>query len=291
VPEPRAITIGDRTLAVYEGGDAAGAPVLMHHGTPSSGLLYERHDALAREQGVRLIGYDRPGYGGSSRREGRAVADCVGDVEAIADALALDRFASWGISGGGPHVLACAALCDERLAAVASLAAVAPFEADGLDWFAGMGESNIDEFGAVLAGENAIRSVLDRDREAMAAASPSQLVELWQSLLGPEDTGVLSEEFAGYILTSGANGLKEGVDGWLDDDIAFVEPWGFELSRIDRSVLLLHGDDDRFVPVAHAHWLTARIPGVEARIDADDGHLTLIERRVREAHEWLLAHL
>ena len=131
----------------------------MHHGTPSSGLLYDVHAALAADQGIRLIGYDRPGYGGSTRAPGRRVVDCVADVHAIADGLGLDRFATWGISGGGPHALACAALCDERLVATASLAAVAPYEADGLDWLEGMGESNHAEFGKVLDGEDAAARV------------------------------------------------------------------------------------------------------------------------------------
>ncbi len=279
-----------RTLGVQEGGDPGGAPVLMQHGTPSSGLLYSHFDSLAREQGIRLIGYDRPGYGDSTRHVGRSVADCAADVDQLADTLGLERYTSWGISGGGPHVLACAALCDERLTAVASLAAVAPWGSDGLDWLAGMGDANLEEFDAVLAGEEALRPLLERDRSEMLAASPDELVTVWSSLLGEEDRSVLSNEFAGYVLASGAQGLVDGVDGWLDDDLAFVEPWGFTPESIDRPVLLLHGADDRFVPVSHGRWLAARIPAVEARISEADGHLTLIERRLREVNEWLLAH-
>jgi pimeloyl-ACP methyl ester carboxylesterase len=187
-------------------------------------------------------------------------------------------------------VLACAALCDNRLTAVASLAAVAPWNSDGLDWLAGMGESNIDEFDAVLAGEAALRPLLDRDRAEMLAAAPNELVTVWESLLGDEDRAVLSEEFAAYILAAGALGLRDGVDGWLDDNLAFVESWGFEPESVNRPVLLLHGADDRFVPVSHGRWLAARIPGVEARITEADGHLTLFERRLREVNEWLLSH-
>jgi pimeloyl-ACP methyl ester carboxylesterase len=283
-------TAGGRSLGVHDGGDPGGAPVVIHHGTPGSGLLYAPAEALAREQGIRLIGYDRPGYGDSTRVPGRSIADCAADVGAIADALELDRYTSWGISGGGPHVLACAALCDDRLTAVASLAAVAPWNSDGLDWLAGMGDSNIDEFDAVLAGETALRPLLDRDRAEMLAAAPNELVTVWESLLGDEDRSVLSEEFAAYILAAGALGLRDGVDGWLDDNLAFVEPWGFAPESVNRPVLLLHGADDRFVPVSHGRWLAARIPGVEARITEADGHLTLFERRLREVNEWLLSH-
>jgi pimeloyl-ACP methyl ester carboxylesterase len=279
-----------RTLGVHEGGDPAGFPVVMHHGTPSSGLLYARHDELAREQGIRLIGYDRPGYGVSTRLPGRNVADCVADVSGLADALALARYGSWGISGGGPHVLACAALCDERLVAAASLAAVAPYHAEGLDWFAGMGEENHIEFGKVHEGEDALRSYLAEQAEEMLAGEAADLVSVMETLLGPEDLSVLTGAFAEYLLESVRHGFAAGIDGWLDDDIAFDLEWGFDVSEIDRPLLLLHGEDDRFVPVAHGHWLAARIPRVDARIDAGDGHLTLVERRLREVNTWLLSH-
>jgi pimeloyl-ACP methyl ester carboxylesterase len=154
-----------------------------------------------------------------------------------------------------------------------------------------MGESNIEEFAAVLEGEAAIRSFEEAAREEMLAATPEQLGSILETLLGPEDRAVLGEGIAGYFLESAIVGLADGVDGWVDDDLAFAQPWGFELGEINRPVLLLHGDDDMFVPVAHGRWLAERIPEVDARIDPKDGHLTLIERRVREAHDWLLARL
>jgi pimeloyl-ACP methyl ester carboxylesterase len=279
-----------RTLDLHEDGDPAGYPVIYHHGTPSAGLLYEPHAALAREQGIRLIGYDRPGYGNSTRAKNRRVEDCVADVTEIADALRLDSFATWGISGGGPHALACAALFDDRLKAVASLAAVAPYGADGLDWLVGMGEDNHIEFGQVLEGEEALRAYCSTATEQMVNAKPEELVQVLDSLLGPEDKSVLTGRFAEYMLACDHHGLEHGVDGWVDDDFAFFEPWGFDVADISRPVLLLHGEDDRFVPVSHGHWLAARIPGVEARIDAADGHLTLFERRMREVNAWLLSH-
>jgi pimeloyl-ACP methyl ester carboxylesterase len=278
-----------RTLCVHEDGDPDGLPVLMHHGTPASGVLYDAHVGLAREQGIRLLGYDRPGYGGSTRHEGRSVADAASDASAIADHLGLERYCSWGISGGGPHVLACAALCDERLVAVASLAAVAPYEAEGLDFLEGMGEENHIEFGKALEGETALRPYLEHETGAMLGTSPEALVAVMATLLGEEDRAVLAGGFAEFMLASDAYGLEPGVDGWLDDDFAFLQPWGFELGAIDRPTLLLHGEDDRFVPVSHGRWLAARIPGVEARIGAGDGHLTLFERRMREVNDWLLA--
>ena len=279
-----------RTLEIHDEGDPNGFPVVVHHGTPMSGLQYAPHVELAREQGLRLIGYDRPGYGGSTRAAGRAVADCVTDVTAIADAFGLERFASWGISGGGPHVLACAALCDGRLVAAASLAAVAPYDADGLDWLAGMGEGNHIEFGKVLEGEAALRPFLEEEAHGLQNATPQQLVEQIATLLGPEDRAVLTGAFAEYFLEGGRHAFEPGIDGWLDDDVAFMRDWGFRVEQIERPTLLVHGDDDRFVPVSHGRWLATRIPNVEVRIDAGDGHLTLIERRMHEVNDWLLSH-
>jgi pimeloyl-ACP methyl ester carboxylesterase len=283
-------TRDERTLEVHEEGDPAGLPVIVHHGTPMAGIAYEPHAELAREQGIRLIGYDRPGYGPSTRAKDRRVADCVSDVADIADALELDRFATWGISGGGPHALACAALCDERLTATASLAAVAPYGADGLDWLDGMGEDNHIEIGKALEGEEALRGYLEAVARDVKEADPEDLAQLMASLLGPEDRSVLTGRFARYMIDCEHHGLAMGVDGWIDDDFAFMHPWGFDVSTIATPVLLLHGEDDRFVPVSHGRWLAQRIPAVDARIDAADGHLTLLERRMREVNEWLLSH-
>lgn len=285
----RITTPDGRTLEVHEAGDPAGLPIVVHHGTPMSGIQYDPHIDLALEQRVRLIGYDRPGYGGSSRARGRTVADCAADVTAIADALGLERFASWGISGGGPHVLACAALCDERLVAVACLAGVAPYEADGLDWLDGMGEDNHVEFGKALEGEDALRPYVE-EHATSHTASVEALIGGMATLLGEVDRAVLTGRLAEYFIACDTHAFEPGVDGWIDDDLAFAAPWGFELSSISRPVLLLQGEDDRFVPASHGHWLAERIPGVEARIAASDGHLTLMEHRLREVNEWLSSH-
>ena len=260
----------------------------MHNGTPGSGLLYEPHVRDAEEKGIRLFSYDRPGYGASSRKRGRNVADCAPDVEAVCDSLGVGRFCVWGISGGGPHALATAALLPDRVAAAASLASVAPFDAEGLDFLAGMGEQNVEEIGAVLEGEEAHLAVLERDRALMLGAAPDELVEAWSTLLDPVDRDAVSERFATYLLESTRIGIGERLDGWFDDDVAFVTPWGFDLGSIRVPVLYWHGEHDRFVPISHGRWLAERIPGVEARLSPDEGHLTLGERRVPEVHAWLL---
>ncbi len=283
-------TADGRELAVHEGGDPTGLPVIVHHGTPSSGLLYEPWIEHAAANGIRLVGFDRAGYGGSTRLPGRSASAAAADATAIADALGFEQFATWGISGGGPHALACAALCDERLTASASLAGVAPWGADGLDWLAGMGEANLAEFDAVLAGEQALRPSVERDRAEMLGTGPEELKQLLDSLLGDADRAVLQGRIAEWMVEVDTRGLRDSADGWIDDDLAFVAPWGFDPGDISRPVLIVQGGDDRFVPRSHGEWLAARIPGAEAWIDDVNGHLTLLENRVPDVHEWLLAN-
>jgi pimeloyl-ACP methyl ester carboxylesterase len=279
-----------RELAVHEAGASDGLPVIVHHGTPSSGLLYEPWIEDAAASGIRLIGFDRAGYGDSSRLPARDVSSAAGDVEAIADALELERFATWGISGGGPHALACAALCGDRLTATASLAGVAPWGVEGLDWLAGMGEANVEEFDHVLAGESALRPSVERDRADTLRAGLEGLKSLLDSLLGDADRAVLSTGIADWMVAAHAHGLRDSADGWIDDDLAFVASWGFEPSEIARPVLIVQGGDDRFVPRSHGEWLAAHVPGAEAWIDDANGHLTLMQYRVPDVHEWLRAH-
>jgi pimeloyl-ACP methyl ester carboxylesterase len=276
-----------RTLAVEEAGDPGGRPVLVHNGTPNSRHLYAPAAADAAARGLRLIGYDRPGYGGSTPQPGRTVADCAADVRAICAGLGIDRLAMWGISGGGPHVLACAALLPDLVTAAASLASLAPADAGGLDWFEGMGQDNADDFKLLKSDPEAMRAKLEKEREQTLATSSGGLLDLLKTLLTPTDAAALTGEFAEYLVYTGREGLAPGAQGWWDDGVAHAGPWGFELSAIRVPVLLMHGRQDQFVPFGHGQWLAARIPGVEARLLDDDGHLTLETQRIGEVHAWL----
>ena len=280
------LTLPDgRTLEVHEAGDPNGFPVVFHHGTPGSGILYAKWEL----EGVRLLAYDRAGYGGSSRKPGRTVVDVVADVEAVADALGLERYATWGLSGGGPHALACAAV-GARTVAAASVAGVGPWNADGLDWLAGMGEGNLREFDLVLAGEDALRPALERERSELVEATSEQLREAMAPHLSETDRAALTGELAAYFASNMKHGLHAGADGWIDDNLAFVRPWGFDLASIARPVLVVQGGDDLMVPRGHGEWLAANVPGCEARLDDAHGHLTLPEHLVPEITEWLLSH-
>lgn len=287
----RSVTTPDgRTLTVREGGDAQGFPVLTISGTPGSSTLYEPHVRDAAERGIRLFSYDRPGYGGSTRQKGRTVADCASDITAVCDALGVERLCVWGISGGGPHALAAAALLPDQVIAAAALASVAPYDAEGLDFLEGMGEQNVEEMGVIFEGEEAHRASMEKNRQELLSATPEQLVELWQTLLGPSDREVATGVLAGFLLDHIRAGIGPSGDGWIDDDVAFVTPWGFELESIRVPVQLWQGEQDQFVPYGHGVWLAEHIPGVDARLLPEDGHLTLAERRVPEVHAWLLEH-
>jgi pimeloyl-ACP methyl ester carboxylesterase len=276
-----------RTLAIEEAGDPNGRPVLVHLGTPNSRHLYQPNAIDAAVRGLRLISYDRPGYGGSDPQPGRSVADCAADVRAICAELGIERLAMWGISGGGPHVLACAALLPDLVTAAASLASLAPLDAEGLDWFDGMGELNVEDIQLFLRDREAARAKVESDREAILTASAAEVAASLHTLLSPVDAAVLKNALADYLIYCDHEGLAPGAQGWWDDGVAHAGPWGFELSAISIPVLLMHGRQDKFVPFGHGQWLAAHIPGVEARLFDQDGHLTLLANRIPEVHAWL----
>ena len=278
-----------RTLSCHEGGALDGFPVVIHWGTPMGRTLYDAHVRDAQTDGIRLISFDRPGYGGSTPNPMRSVGDVVADTVVVMDSLGIDRFGSWGISGGGPHVLACAALLPERVTAVASLASVAPWKAEGLDWYAGMGEDNIEEFGLAVQGREALEPFIKHATKIVLSGPPGAMFEEMATLLSGPDADAMSSDVGAFLdaNTRAAIAPKEG-EGWIEDDLAFTRHWGFDLDDIGVPVLLWQGVQDLMVPPDHGRWLAEHIPGVDARISEDDGHITLLTTRVRETHAWLV---
>jgi len=279
-----------RLLCVESGGEPAGLPVLVHTGTPNSRHLSASWLEDAQDRGIHLISYDRPGYGGSTPQPERTVASCVDDVRDIAKAFGAARLAVWGISGGGPHALACAALAPDLVVAVASLAAVAPYEADGLDYFTGMGQYNVDDTRLFMADRAAALEKTHRDREEMLETTPEGLHKAFESLLSPADAAVLTMDIAKELVASLQSGLAPGDDGWWEDSCALLGPWGFSLGNIHIPVQVWHGAHDRFVPFQHGEWIAKNIPGADVHLTDTDGHLTLAVNRVPEVHDWLLQH-
>jgi pimeloyl-ACP methyl ester carboxylesterase len=210
-------------------------------------------------------------------------------VATIAKHFGLKRFRIWGVSGGGPHALACAALLPNLVVAAAVLGSIAPYPAEGLDYFAGMGEDNVADFKAALKGGETHKQAVEASASKLLRADVGSLMPALKSLLSAVDAAVLTTDFANFVLRSVREGIGESRDGMIDDDIAHLTPWGFELSRIRIPVLLMHGERDHFVPVSHSKWLANKIPNVETRFLPEDGHLTLSLRRIPEVHAWLLS--
>jgi pimeloyl-ACP methyl ester carboxylesterase len=280
-------TADGRTLRVLQDGDPHGLPVFYLHGTPGCRLLFGRQVEDAHRRGLRLIGHDRPGYGGSTRRPGRSIGDEATDVAAIADALGIDRFAVYGFSGGGAPTLACAARLPKRVVAASCLAGVAPYPAEGLDWLAGTGELNVEDFKLMLRDQAAWEAQSLKDFESMREPSPEQFTTYLSSLLSDVDRAAFTGEVAAFLLEQRREGSRPGISGGIDDSLATARPWGFELSSIRVPVQLWHGKQDKFVPFSHGEWLGAHLPRAERHLEPNEGHLSLFVNRVPSVHEWL----
>jgi pimeloyl-ACP methyl ester carboxylesterase len=264
-----------RQLDIEVSGPDDGTPLLFHHGTPGAVPPIRAMQRATAERGLRLVTYSRPGYGASSRQPGRRVVDVVADVEAILDHLDAPRCVTAGWSGGGPHTLATGARLGRRVAGVLCIAGVAPYGIDGLDFLSGMGEQNIDEFNAALAGEEPLRAFLEKEAEGLREVKPADLVSALESLLPEVDRAVLTDEFGEDLAAGFHEALRTGVDGWLDDDFAFTQPWGFAFDEITVPTFLWQGSADLMVPFAHGEWLAAQIPGVTAHLEDGEGHLSV----------------
>ena len=290
VSETRTIEGPDgRLLELELSGPADGRLLVLHHGTPGAGSVYPPWTADGAQRGLRHLSYSRPGYAGSTRHAGRAVADCAADVAAIVDELGVDRFYTAGISGGGPHALACAALLPDRVIAAASIAGAAPSDAPDLDFLAGMGAENIEEFGAAIAGEAALRPFIEEMAVGLSGSTVEKMTATLGDLLGAADRAALTGEFAQYLLDKIAAALAGGVDGWLDDDFAFVSAWGFDVGAITVPVAVWQGGDDRFVPLGHGEWLAANVAGATRHIRPEHGHLSLQTAAYGEILDGLIA--
>jgi pimeloyl-ACP methyl ester carboxylesterase len=285
--EGRVTTSDGRTLAYVERGPVDGVPVVVSHGTPGS--RYTRHPdpEIYDRHGVRAMVYDRPGYGCSDPKSGRTVADAAADIAAIADELGLDRFAVVGGSGGAPHALACGALLGDRVIRVGALVTPAPSDADDFDFFAGLAELNVKEFGAALEGQEAIDTYLEPFVEGLRN-DPDAVIDEIRSELPQVDRALMDrEEFRVVIRESFVEAVRQGVRGWSDDDLAFAKPWGFEPEDVHAEVRLWQGELDVLAPRSHGEYVAARLPNARFELLEGGGHF--LDEEWSVVYDWLVA--
>ena len=271
------LTLPDgRQLDVFVEGRPKDMPLLYFHGTPSSGVASAGMVSAITDRGLRYVAWSRPGYGDSTRKAGRSIADVADDAAAVLDWLGAERAYAFGWSGGGPHAMAVAARLPERIVAAATMGGVAPYPAEGIDWFEGMGPENIEEFGASLEGPEALIAFKERAWPQWRDITGAEVADAFGGLIDDVDRGSLTGDFAEDVAASSREGLRNGYWGWFDDDMAFNRPWGFELGDIRVPVHIWQGGHDKMVPYAHGQWLAANCGSACPHLYPEHGHLTLV---------------
>ncbi|MCW2743383.1 MAG: alpha/beta hydrolase [Blastococcus sp.] len=269
------MTVSGRSLDVLTDGPPGGSALVFHSGTPSAALPFRPLSEAVAAHGLRLVTWSRPGYGASDPAPGRSVADAASDTAAVLDALGIDDFLTLGWSGGGPHALACAALLPGRCRAAATIAGIAPYPAEGLDWLAGMAAENVEEFSLALQGEQALTAYLEEQAPVLRQVTGADVAESLGGLISAVDRASLTGEFADYLAAALRGAVSRGVSGWREDDLAFTRNWGFRVCDIGRPVAVWQGDQDLMVPPAHGRWLVERLPDVRDHLLPGEGHLSL----------------
>jgi pimeloyl-ACP methyl ester carboxylesterase len=265
-----------RVVDVLLRGPADAVALVLHHGTPMSAAPLPAVDDAAVAAGFRVISCSRPGYGTSSERADRVVSDVVADVSEVLDRLEVPRFVTLGLAGGGPYALGCGALLPDRCAGVAAMSCVAPFDAAGLDWFAGMPERRVEELEVAVHDAPRYGQMLESQvARLLDAASPHQLVSAMPGELALPDRRAIVDDLADTLLANLQLAFLDGAGGWCADELALLRPWGFRLEEIRPPVTLWHGGADEVVPATHAHWLADRVPRASCRIVFDEGHWSL----------------
>jgi pimeloyl-ACP methyl ester carboxylesterase len=285
--EGRATTRDGRERAFFERGASDGMPVLVCHGTPGSRLTRHPDPELYERHGVRMVAYDRPGYGRSDPHIGRSVADAAADIAAIADELGFERFAVVGGSGGAPHVLACGALLGDRVTRVGALVTPAPSDSPDFDFFDGLADLNVKEFNAALAGKEEIDAFIQPYVDGIRS-DPDAVLDQIASELPEVDREIMARpEFRAVVKDAFIEAVRQGVRGWADDDLAFAKPWGFEPEDVQVEVRLWQGELDVLAPRSHGEYVASRLPNARFELLEGGGHFIVEEWSV--VYDWLTA--
>jgi pimeloyl-ACP methyl ester carboxylesterase len=277
-----------RTLTFATWGDPDGFPVFSLHGAPGSRFARHFDEGLYMDLALRVITYDRPGYGGSDRHQGRRMVDCVSDVAAIADALGLERFGVIGGSVGGPHSLAVAARMPERVTRAACVVGLAPFDTPDFDWFEGMDPLNVNEIRWALEGEDALARGLGQEAAELleqVASDPSRLFSDWQ--LSEADRAEVARKERYEVTRQTINeAFRSGVWGYVDDTFCLTQPWGFDVVEIRVPTQVTFGLTDVLAPRQHGEWLARNVPNTEVIIHEHGGHMADPDQ-IAERYRWL----
>jgi pimeloyl-ACP methyl ester carboxylesterase len=245
-------------------------------GTPSAVVDFPYIANAAAARGLRSVICSRPGYGGSTRNQGRTVADAAADIAALADHLCADRFLAAGWSGGGSTALACAALFPDRVRAAVTMAGTAPPVEAGDVWTTWFPPALVEEIRALTTKPSAeLAPEYEQGAKQFAALTGEQLTLSENQSAADKAALIEVPEVAEWLAQSIKSAVSSGIWGWLDDDLAWARPWGFDVADIRVPVIVRHGDEDAFVSIDQGRWLAAHIPG--ARLDEmpGGGHTTV----------------
>jgi pimeloyl-ACP methyl ester carboxylesterase len=283
------VDVGGTPLMVRQAGDPDGRPLVYFHGTPSCRLEPAVADVLCAELGIRLVSFDRPGYGESPARP-FSLASIAGDTATVADALGIARFATTGQSGGGPFSLACGAVLGDRVTRVGVTAGPAPFHEmpgalDRLD-------DNDTSAVALLPDRTASAARFAVGFEpfrALGQASDQQIIEGFKGMSSPRDRELLDRPELGSALAATIRGaMPYGTSGGGWDNVAWVGPWDIDLDAVRQPVHLWYGGEDTFCPAGTGEWLDERLPTATLVVRAGDGHMGVMEH-IREIVETLVS--
>jgi pimeloyl-ACP methyl ester carboxylesterase len=275
-------------VAYEDTGPETGFPVVICAGSPGSRVLEARSVVAARRHGLRLIGYDRPGYGLTpAARAPRRIADVADDVRWLASELGVERLAVYGESGGAAYALGCAALLPDLVVAASVLAPLGPFSDPDFDARAGLHPSTVEELDRYFEDRDRAREQFRADVAEMAEslASPDWWMERWGDRAGADPAHDI--ETATHLAGTCREGLRQGDEGWWADWEATVNPWGFDLRQVEPPILLCHGEKDESCPVSHGRYIASCLPTVSAHFPENEDHTTIFERHREESFSWI----
>ena len=261
-----------RNLEFEDNGVKSDRAILLLHGTPGSYKTWSSW--LSQITDCRAIAASRAGYGKSDRHAGRTVADDLADQQALLDHFGIKEFVAIGWSGGGPHSINMTR--EPRCKGVITLAGVGEWGNSDLDFLAGMGPENEDEFGVALKGESALLEWMIKNATAYKTISGPEIIEALGGLIGDADKAALTAEEADETAQTFRHAVVDTFYGWIDDDLAFVQSFGIDLAAITKPVSVWQGDDDFMVPKAHSEWLVKHIPNATLNFVPGHGHISLV---------------